>query len=128
MVEAMDDEEEFREWLSENCYTAFLSNLPDRFLVLLIRNDCCLLTLLLTLPSTVPSGDFFRSCARYRRVRRWLVSERLRRMGKLKSVKDVLVSQLAVEECEVDPPSSCIVEVTPGVVSIVGEEIHLCGE
>jgi hypothetical protein len=55
-------------------------------------------------------------------------------MGKLVVKVDVLVKELASVECsgavalpDGKPLKAKIVEVLPGIVSMVGEEINLCG-
>lgn len=69
------------------------------------------------------------------RVRAWVIAERLRRMGKLGVDGDVLIKELGSLEYhgkvympDGGPFTSKIVEVEPGIVNIVGEEINLCGE
>ena len=66
-------------------------------------------------------------------IRAWMLIERLRRLGRLKITEDLLIKELAVKppsyqnvrNLDGTPFTSKIVEVTVGVVNIVGEEINL---
>jgi len=69
------------------------------------------------------------------RVRGWAILERMRRLGKVQFSHDVLIKEMAsldaggcVLKPNGEPFTLSIVEVQPGVINIVGEEIDLCKE
>jgi hypothetical protein len=132
------------EWMLANFAYGHLDELPDDLLAELLRD------LRLTkafaylcfqdeesLPAALQTqvdASWFKDPKRFQklcRVRHWLVIERLRRMEKVGKI-DVLVKELATVVpcglCRPDgkPMGGTIVETSPGIVSIVGEQINLC--
>ena len=119
--------EAMENWLLNN-YDGSLCDMPDSLLAELLgdRAESGMFAWELFARSSPP-----RIVEATARVRQWLIVERLRRMGKLGVTKDVPVKQLAVADPRGlvtpagEPFRGEIVEVSPGVVSIVGEEIRL---
>jgi hypothetical protein len=115
------------DWVHANYAYGHLDEMPDDLLSELLRDRK---------ESEVFAWNLFARCspskpvAAILRVRKWLVIERLRRLGKLGTF-DVLVKEMSrMNHGNLTTPDGKplgeIVEVSTGTVMIVGEEISLC--
>ena len=135
------------EWLLGNYAYGHLDEMPDAMLIAFIRDRQVsqYLACLFCQVGMTKTDNVEELMAAYRelnadvvtkaqhRVRAWIIAERLRRMGKLRIDEDVLIKELASLECcgAIFMPDGSlltarIVEVLPGVVTMVGQEINLC--
>ena len=142
-----EDIDAMMEWLLGNYAYGHLDEIPDWVLVAFLRDlrlgeylACVICHFGETKTDSVEElaavkVDVLKVLRAQGCVRAWIVAERLRRMGKLSIAADVLLKELAsldyrgkVFMPDGRPFTSKIVEVSPGVAYIVGEEIDLCGE
>ena len=142
-----EDIDAMMEWLLGNYAYGHLDEIPDWVLVAFLRDlrlgeylACVICHFSETKTDSVEElaavkVDVLKVLRAQGCVRAWIVAERLRRMGKVNIAADILIKELATLEYrgkvytpDGGPFTAKIVEVMPGVVNIVGEEINLCGE
>ena len=115
------------DWLTSNYEYGHLDEMPESVLLAVLRDTSWALVMKVVFTKQFPAQEVH--CVR---MRQWVVVERLRRLGKLRIAEDKLIRELA----EDDPGSVLrmpdggefwgnVVEVSPGRVNIVGEEIPL---
>jgi hypothetical protein len=141
------DMNELGHWVIENYAYGHLDQLPGHMLMDLLRDvEACKVFSCWLYQVSKTKTDSIEELASYAapdvlirkdvdeakiRVRLWLIAERMLRMKRLASF-DVLIKEMAVRRCEVCWPDgrpvrgqTKIVEVSPGVVTVVGESIDL---
>jgi len=139
-------QEEIFEWISSNWAYGHLDSIPDNILGTLIADqDLCLFAGEMLLGASMcKQPDDFHEFIQLRevpvktlidsaiRVRNWIISEKLRRMGKLKITVDMLLREIAsknvhgLARMDGKPFTGSYAEVRLGMVTFVGEEIDLC--
>jgi hypothetical protein len=142
-----NDFDSMAEWLIANYSYGHLDEIPDRLLMIVMKEPsmslhfaCLFIQASRTVSDDVEelvkehSLSFDQVMTAAVRVRAWILLERMRRLGKVKFHSDVLIKEMAalnfyghVSTFE-GAKAFALIEVSPGVVNIVGEKIDLCKE